>query len=206
MEKKEKKIIFEKLTPYLVRNKLLDDHLEDILKVEKINKEDFYSLFPYQTKSLCTFFFNQKHIFIKNINKKKIINEKSISKKVALYLEASIVFLEKNKDISIFFLNFLILHPILFTKISISFAILVWNEISDPSLDFNYYSKRYILSKIYESSLFYWRGSLNFNKTVIFIKKQINSLGLIGKVKANTKKMLSKLPIKSFLSKLDFMH
>ena len=153
MIKNEKKIIFDKLSPYLINNKIIDGLIDEILEVEKIKKEDFYSLFPYQTKSLCIYFFNRKNTHIKNINKKKVLKQKSISKKVTIYLDETFVFFEENKALSLFFFNYLVLHPFLLNKISLCFANFVWIEVKDKSVDFNYYSKRYILSKIYKNSL-----------------------------------------------------
>ena len=68
MIENEKRIIFDKLTPYLISNKIVDGFVDNILEVEKIKKESFYSLFPNQTKSLCLYFFNKKNKHIRNIN------------------------------------------------------------------------------------------------------------------------------------------
>ena len=106
MIKNEKKVIFDKLIPYLTSNKIIDGFIDDILEIEQIKKESFYSLFPNQTKSLCIYFFNLKNTYIKNINKKNLLKQKGIGKKVTIYLDETFIFL---KIIGIFLYFFLII-------------------------------------------------------------------------------------------------
>ena len=89
---------------------------------------------------------------------------------------------------------------------TVKFADRVWRLLEDKSVDFNYYTKRMILSQILINSILYWRGSNNLNKTEIFIEKQIFLLGKFGYYKSNFKKFISEVAPKNFLTKFDFLH
>jgi ubiquinone biosynthesis protein COQ9 len=114
--------------------------------------------------------------------------------------------LNENKAVSLFFLNYISRKPIYLKKITIKFADRVWRLLEDKSVDFNYYTKRVILSQILINSILYWRGSNNLNKTEFFIGKQIFLLGKFGYYKSNFKKFISKIVPKNFFTKFDFLH
>ena len=114
--------------------------------------------------------------------------------------------MNEDKEVSLFFLNYISRKPIYLKKITIKFADRVWRLLEDKSVDFNYYTKRMILSQILINSILYWRGSNNLNKTEIFIEKQIFLLGKFGYYKSNFKKFISKIAPKNFFTKFDFLH
>ena len=89
---------------------------------------------------------------------------------------------------------------------SIKFSDRVWRLLGDKSVDFNFYTKRMILSQILINSILYWRGSNNLSKTEIFIEKQIFLLGKFGYYKSNFKKFISEVTPKNFFTKFDFLH
>ena len=91
--------------------------------------------------------------------------------------------MNEDKDISLYFLNYISRKPTYLKKISIKFSDRVWRLLEDKSVDFNYYTKRLILSQILINSTLYWRGSNDLNKTQIFIEKQIFLLGSLGIIK-----------------------
>ncbi len=100
--------------------------------------------------------------------------------------------MNENKAVSLFFLDYISRKPIYLKKITIKFADRVWRLLEDKSVDFNYYTKRIILSQILINSILYWRGSNNLNKTEIFIEKQIFLLGKFGYYKSNFKSLYLK--------------
>ena len=93
-----------------------------------------------------------------------------------------------------------------FEKTALKFADWVWCLLKDKSVDFNFYTKRIILSQIVINSVLYWRGTNSFEKTTIFINRQINSLGKFGFYKSKIKKLLSSNIPKDIFSKFDFLH
>ena len=202
---KEKKI-FTKLQPEFENGTFNNFNISSILKKNSISEEDFYYFFPDKTKSLCNFFLSNLQLKLEKKIKRKIKNEKSISKRVNFILFELISLLNEDKDISLYFLNYISRKPTYLKKISIKFSDRVWRLLEDKSVDFNYYTKRLILSQILINSILYWRGSNDLNKTQIFIEKQIFLLGKFGYYKSNFKKFISKIAPKNFFTKFDFLH
>ena len=202
----KEKSIFTKLHTEFKNGTFNNFNVSSILKKNSISEEDFYYFFPDKTKSLCNFFLSNLQLRLEKKIKNKIKNEKSISKRVNFILFELISLLNEDKDISLYFLNYISRKPTYLKKISIKFSDRVWRLLEDKSVDFNYYTKRLILSQILINSILYWRGSNDLNKTQIFIEKQIFLLGKFGYYKSNFKKFISKVAPKNFFTKFDFLH
>ena len=202
----KEKNIFTKLQPEFENGNFNDFNINVVLRKYNILEEDFYNFFPDKTKSLCSFFLNNLQFRLEKKIKKKIKNEKSISKRVNFILFELIKLLNEDKAISLYFLNYISRKPIYLKKITIKFSDRVWRLLEDKSVDFNYYTKRMILSQILINSILYWRGSNDLSKTEIFIDKQIFLLGKFGYYKSNFKKFISKVTPKNFFTKFDFLH
>ena len=206
INKQKEKSIFTKLHSEFKNGTFNNFNISSILKKNSISEEDFYYFFPDKTKSLCNFFLSNLQLKLEKKIKKKIKNEKSISKRVSFILFELISLLNEDKDISLYFLNYISRKPTYLKKISVKFSDRVWRLLEDKSVDFNYYTKRLILSQILINSILYWRGSNDLNKTQIFIEKQIFLLGKFGYYKSNFKKFISKIAPKNFFTKFDFLH
>ena len=202
----KEKSIFTKLHSEFKNGTFNNFNISSILKKNSISEEDFYYFFPDKTKSLCNFFLSNLQLKLEKKIKNKIKNEKSISKRVNFILFELISLLNEDKDISLYFLNYISRKPTYLKKISIKFSDRVWRLLEDKSVDFNYYTKRLILSQILINSILYWRGSNDLNKTQVFIEKQIFLLGKFGYYKSNFKKFISKVAPKNFFTKFDFLH
>ena len=206
LNNQQEKNIFTKLHSEFKNGTFNDFAISSILKKNSISEEDFYSFFPNKTKSLCNFFLSDLQLRLEKKIKKKIKNEKSVSKRVNLILCELTNLLNENKAISLYFLNYISIKPIYLKKITFKFSDRVWRLLEDKSVDFNYYTKRMILSQILINSTLYWRGSDDLNKTKVFIEKQIFLLGRFGYYKSNFKKFISKATPKNFFTKFDFLH
>lgn len=202
----KEKSIFTKLHTEFKNGTFNNFNISSILKKNSISEEDFYYFFPDKTKSLCNFFLSNLQLKLEKKIKNKIKNEKSISKRVNFILFELISLLNEDKAISLYFLNYISRKPTYLKKISIKFSDRVWRLLEDKSVDFNYYTKRLILSQILINSILYWRGSNDINKTQVFIEKQIFLLGKFGYYKSNFKKFISKIAPKNFFTKFDFLH
>ena len=198
--------IFNKLKKYILKNKFHSSSIGKILIKENISEKDYYLYFNKDIGSLINYFFdniNEKIVFdIEN----NIPKEKSISKRVLYCIKREFYYLEENRDVTKAFLNYLIIHPFKFKKISVKFSNFVWMKIADESTDFNYYTKRLILSKIFLNSVMFWRNSDNILETNSFIEKQINLLGKFGKLKGSMMKSIKPRLSFEFLTKFDFLH
>ena len=73
---------------------------------------------------------------------------------------------------------------------------LMWKAISDPSTDFNFYTKRMTLGGVYTSTFLYWLGdeSENSEDTWDFLDRRIENVMQIEKLKAKYRNKGFKLP------------
>jgi ubiquinone biosynthesis protein COQ9 len=71
-----------------------------------------------------------------------------------------------------------------------------WVAMGDPSTDFNYYSKRTILSGVHLATLAYWLQDESEDSTATwaFLDKQIDGVMQFEKVKAQVTRLIDKLP------------
>ena len=79
----------------------------------------------------------------------------------------------------------------------------IWFIAGDKSVDFNFYSKRFILAAIYSSVVQYWIKNQDIRKTTIFLDKQLRKVSKITQTKNNFKNTFNFLPqifnvVKSF--------
>ena len=205
---KDKIQILKQLDASFKKNIFTDINLDNILKKEKIEATKFYTLFPHQTKSLCCFFFENLANQAENNIKKKIRYEKSVSKRVKYLLIEFFYRLNNEKAIALYFLSFLATKPFLLKKISLNYSNKIWSLLEDKSTDFNFYTKRYILSQIFINTLIYWRGSESIEKTIDFINSQIVALGKFGYYKSRFITAITSLykNKSEILTKFDFLH
>lgn len=66
----------------------------------------------------------------------------------------------------------------------------IWNSIGDETHDLNWYSKRVILSSVYSTVLVFWLDdeSTNFEETRAFVKRRIENIMTVEKLKRTAKK------------------
>ena len=186
----KKSTIIKKLEKSLCDSSLSDNNLDFYLNKYKISKEDFYSLFPKKIVSLSIFYFEKTYMLSLKSTQTMLLKEKSISKKTNLIVIGFLKHFFKNSNLSIFFINYTLLKPFLFSKIIYKIASNIWYDIGDKSIDFNYYTKRLILYNILKNSFFYWRKNLDLDATLDFTHNQINCFGKLGKYKAIGKSRL----------------
>ena len=203
---KDKIQILKQLEASFKKNTFIDLNLDNILKKEKIEAAKFYTLFPHKTKSLCCFFFENLANQAENNIKKKIRYEKSVSKRVKYLLIEFFYCLNNEKAIALYFLSFLATKPFLLKKIALNYSNKTWFLLEDKSVDFNFYTKRFILSQILINTLIYWRGAENIEKTKYFISSQIEALGKFGYYKSRFNKKITSLYKSELLTKFDFLH
>jgi ubiquinone biosynthesis protein COQ9 len=75
----------------------------------------------------------------------------------------------------------------LFLKTTWNSADSIWNSIGDRSVDFNYYTKRIILSAVYKSTLCYYLQdtSESYKNTLGFLDKALEKVMAIERIKKN---------------------
>lgn len=71
----------------------------------------------------------------------------------------------------------------------------MWHAAGDTSTDYNFYTKRMLLSKVYTTTLYVWLddSSPNLEETEAFLRRRIENVMQIEKFKAKTKENFGKL-------------
>lgn len=71
----------------------------------------------------------------------------------------------------------------------------MWHAAGDTATDWNFYTKRALLAKVYGSSLYVWLNdtSEDLTETEAFLKRRIDNVMQIEKAKAKAKESLNKL-------------
>ncbi|MFV9875317.1 MAG: COQ9 family protein [Rickettsiales endosymbiont of Dermacentor nuttalli] len=79
----------------------------------------------------------------------------------------------------------------------------IWVICKDQSADFNYYTKRLILSGVYSSTLLYWINDYSDNQieTMHFLQRRINDALKISKFKYSLKNTIQNIPFIRLLNK-----
>ncbi|MAH78669.1 MAG: COQ9 family protein [Rickettsiales bacterium] len=131
------------------------------------------------------------------LNKKKLnLNKMGVSEKISFLVQSRITIKSEYKQsFKNIILNMIRPKNIYFSnKLLFKISDEIWFLSGDSSLDFNYYSKRLILMKIYFLTIVFWLKdkSSNNEKTFIFLQKQIKNVSKIGKYKFLIKSFINK--------------
>ncbi len=72
----------------------------------------------------------------------------------------------------------------------------MWRAAGDESTDFNFYTKRILLAKVYMTTLYYWLndGSNNMEDTEAFLHRRIDNVMQIQKAKFKAREWWEKFP------------
>ena len=177
--------------------------LDKIAKDTKISVDDIYSIFPKGYRDILEYYLNeQDKNMILSISKNKLKRLKT-KEKIYLIILTRLEQNKKEKDLikrTIRTLalpkNQLLAHASLYRTVDN-----IWYISKDKSVDFNFYTKRLILSGMYISTLVYWLNdnSKDHNKTKIFLKKRIDTTKNISKIKNFFKKII---PFKEYQSSI----
>ena len=204
-EKEFKKKLIIKILNEFSFDKDLEEVFKESLFSFNIEQKDHKRIiayhFPNHFNDVITFFSEIISIeFQKSIPKK--FKKMRISEKIKYSIINRLVILD-DYDINYKDLFEFMLQPnnlIFSQKILFNICDDMWYLSGDKSLDFNYYSKRLILMKIYFSSFRFWinDSSENKEKTNSFVENQLKVTSKIGKYKSLFKKGLKNLRIKFF--------
>ena len=172
----------------------LDDALLKTLSQLKINEDKYYEikqeLLPKGISSLM----NELNLIIntKLSKEKKPIRFKSfkINEKIKYFLIRRLMIFQDLVNKKKFFQKVMKPNSILSAnKILFKIADEIWFLAGDKSTDYNYYTKRIILMKIYAItfSFFVFDDSKNLEKTKKFLDKEINLVLKFGSLKKKLK-------------------
>ena len=171
-------------------NNLLDKIAKDI----KISADDIYSIFPRGYKDILEYYLNeQDKKMILSIPKNKLDKLKT-KEKIYLIILTRLEQNKKEKDLIKRTIRTLALPKNQLLAYSSLYRTVdnMWHLSKDKSVDFNFYTKRLILSGIYISTLAYWLNdySKDHCKTKVFLKKRIDTTKNISKIKNFFRKII----------------
>lgn len=183
-----------------------DLQIKTSIKKMKIKDSDVFRFFSFHFPNgiegvIENFNFLINEELDKTANKK--LDKLRVNEKITKLILTRLEILENYKNGLINLNSYLVRNGkiIISNKLLFKVADFIWNLAGDTSLDFNYYSKRLILMKVYLFSFNYWLKdeTENFYLTKRFTESQIRNVLKIGMIKNNIKVFLNKKFNFSFL-------
>ena len=183
-----------------------DLQIKTSIKKRKIKDSDVFRFFSFHFPNgiegvIENFNFLINEELDKTANKK--LDKLRVNEKITKLILTRLEILENYKNGLINLNSYLLRNGkiIISNKLLFKVADFIWNLAGDTSLDFNYYSKRLILMKVYLFSFNYWLKdeTENFYLTKRFTESQIRNVLKIGMIKNNIKVFLNKKFNFSFL-------
>jgi len=181
---------------YISENGWNDNLFNLILKKSKLDKAEIQTIFPSGYISLLELYLNE-------LNKKMILESKKInlsklriSERIKKIILLKFKIYQKEKKIMRRAFFTLMLPQNYQTSLSSLFSTVdqIWFLAGDNSTDFNYYTKRVILAKIYSSTLLYWIKKGDLNDIHVFLERELKKVSFFPKVKNQLKKMANLIP------------
>lgn len=126
------------------------------------------------------------------------INSLTIIERIITIIKLRLYYLKPYKEV-ILQLKFYYIQPQNFFKASQKswkIADEIWYQLNDQAVDFNYYSKRLILAKIYLNTINHWLAdqSDNEQETWNYLEKQLKKVIKFGEFKKQIKNKLINIP------------
>lgn len=149
----------------------LDDVLLNFLR---LNEEKLINISRLKKNIFTNLRVHEKIIFIIMEYLKILNNYKKSFKQLFLYMIINARFISAN-------------------RVLFRIADQTWFISGDKSLDFNYYTKRLILMKVYLLTFLFWlknEDTKNMDKTKVFVEKVIKRVLTFGKIKSQLKGLL----------------
>ncbi len=161
-----------------------------IAKEKKFSKSQIISLFPEGYKSILEFYISSTDQDMINQCKKLDLIRMKTSDRVCQIIKKRFEINQKEKKIikkTLFYLT-LPQNSKLATNSLYKTVDNIWYIAGDNSTDFNFYTKRAILSVIYTSTIFYWIfRDKDLDQTEKFLKNQLSKLSKVPKIKEKIK-------------------
>ena len=176
-----------------------------IAKNSKFSINEINVLFPGGYEDLIKFSLDQINFKLENKFKKNILIRQPLHKRIRKILISKINLIEKNKFFfrKTFFHLMLPNNSVLFLKQLYKSVDLMWHIARDHTTDFNFYTKRMILSGIYVRVLLCYFNNDDLSKVEKVLNESLNAVSKIPKYKAKFNIFKQNIPnffqiIKSF--------
>tara|TARA_Y100000590_G_scaffold468786_1_gene653111 strand:- start:2339 stop:2968 length:630 start_codon:yes stop_codon:yes gene_type:complete len=162
----------------------------------KVPSENILILFPKGYLDLLKFYISEEEErFIQSINKLNF-NNMRVHEKIIRMIMTSIKNNQNEKELIRKTFNALIRPKNIKYGLNLLYNIVdeIWYFAGDKSTDFNYYTKRIILAKIYSFTLIYWLNNedKNLSKTKKFLTQSLENTLKIKTIKKDLSKKIQK--------------
>ena len=192
----KRKEILEISKKYIVKDGWNEGLFESISKKSKFKINEIKILFSEGYLSLLKFYLNELDTQMtsnaKKINLIRMKTHERIKQIILLRLKNNQN--EKNVIRKTYFTLLLPHHSKVALRSLYKTVDQIWFIAGDKSVDFNFYSKRFILAAIYSSVILYWIKNQDIKKTTNFLDKQLIKVSKITQTKNNFKNIFIFFP------------
>ena len=184
------------LDVFLIEAELNGINEKTLLKSAKslnVDKTEIYRYFPEGLNEIKNLFFKRiDKEMIKKFSKLKT-QEMKIREKISNAIICRFEILQKNKKVVINIFSLECINPFRVLRRIWETADIIWGLAGDKSTDFNYYSKRLLLSWVYLSTISCWIDDKDkkFKDTKVFLDKRISEVLLFGQKTRKIKERIS---------------
>ena len=197
MQKIDKKSqILLDLVDELTVTTVFGDAFENVAKKLKINAKEKEKIlnnnFPNEYQSLNKELNTLINSMMNRSKRPKNFNKLRLNEKIKYFVIKRLALTDEIFDLKkLAKLNLTSKSPKNVFKILFDISDEIWFLVGDKSLDFNFYSKRFILMNIYSNSFLYLisQKKRNLKNLEIFVEKQIKAVLTFGKLKSKFKSL-----------------
>lgn len=151
-------------------------------------------LFPNGIGDLVQLFIEQNDVQMLAELEKIDVSTLKIRERIFTAIKTRIELHGNNQALAARTMSYLSLHPSVSVKLLSKTCDLIWNWAGDSSTDYNYYTKRMMLSGVYSSTLVFWVAddSDDYQETWEFLTNRIENIMQINKIKSKVSDLFPK--------------
>ena len=180
-----RKNILNKSKKYVLRCGWNENLFKTVSNKNKLKNHEILALFPDGYLSLLEFYLKELNTEMTENAKNLDLIRMKINKRIREIILLRLKKTQQDKALikKTYFTLLLPQHFKIASKSLYKTVDQIWFIAGDSSTDFNFYSKRVILSVIYSSTVLYWINNKSFEKTSTFLDKQLRSISKIPQIK-----------------------
>ena len=180
----------------VINNGWNNDLFNKIEKQKKIKLNELFIMFPGGYNELLEFSINNLNSKLQKKMENYNLNILPIHKRIKKILLQKIIIMNEEKDFysKIFF--YLLIPKKNSSNLSKLYksSDLIWNIAKDQSTDFNFYTKRIILSSIYSRTILHFFNNNNLDETELVLDNSLQKVSKIPLIKNKFKSIKKNFP------------
>ena len=180
----------------VINNGWNNDLFNKIEKQKKIKLNELFIMFPGGYNELLEFSINNLNSKLQKKMENYNLNILPIHKRIKKILLQKIIIMNEEKD----FYSKIFFYLLLPKKNSSNLmklyksSDLIWNIAKDQSTDFNFYTKRIILSSIYSRTILHFFNNNNLDQTELVLDNSLQKVSKIPLIKNKFKSIKKNFP------------